>query len=100
MLSKTEIIQILKKELPNLRERYNVKRIGIFGSVAQNTFNEESDIDLFLEFEKPIGFKFIRLFDYLENLLDSKVDILTPEGIRSIRVKSVSDDIQRGIIYV
>ncbi|MBE2240281.1 MAG: nucleotidyltransferase domain-containing protein [Caldilineaceae bacterium] len=52
---------------------YGVKRIGLFGSFASGTANEASDIDVIVEFQRPIGFKFIELVDYLERLLRREV---------------------------
>lgn len=100
MLTKEEIIKILKKELPYLRAIFGVKRIGLFGSSAKGIQREDSDVDLVVEFEKPIGLKFIELSDYIEKVLGKKVDILTPAGIKSIRVKKVAEDIKKNIVYV
>ena len=52
-----------------------------------------------VEFDSPIGLEFIDLANYLEEKLGRSVDILTPDGIGSIRVKSVAQDIKRSIIY-
>ncbi len=100
MLTKKEIITILKNELPYLRDIFGVKRIGIFGSSAKGIQREDSDVDLIVEFEKLIGLKFIELSDYIEKILGKKVDILTPAGIHSIRVKKIADDIKKSIVYV
>jgi predicted nucleotidyltransferase len=100
VLTKEEIITILKKELPYLKAIFGVKRIGIFGSFAKGIQKEESDLDLVIEFEKPIGLKFVELSDYIESKLGKKVDILTPAGIKSIRIKKVAEDIKKSIVYV
>lgn len=100
MLTKKEIITILKKELPYLRDIFGVKRIGLFGSSAKGIQREDSDVDLVVEFEKPIGLKFIELSEHIENILGRKVDILTPAGIKSIRIKKVAEDIKKSIVYV
>lgn len=47
----------------------------MFGSFAKGTANEDSDVDMVVEFERPIGFKFVELVDYLEALLDKEVDV-------------------------
>jgi len=44
-----------------------------------------------MEFEKPIGLKFFELSEHIEKVLGKKVDILTPAGIKSIRVKKVAE---------
>jgi len=95
-----EIIEKIKMNYPYLSSEFGVKKIGIFGSVAKHTHSETSDIDVVVEFERPIGLKFIMLAEYMENLLGRKVDVLTKEGIRNIRVKNISSDIQNNIIYV
>jgi len=100
MIDKNAIIDILIKEFPKLRNDFKVKQIGLFGSYAQNQANEDSDIDLIIEFYEPIGLKFIQLCDYLENLFKKRVDVLTPEGLKSIRVKKVVDNILNSIEYV
>ncbi len=100
MLTKKEIITILKNELPYLRAIFGVRRIGLFGSSAKGIQREDSDVDLVVEFEKPIGLKFIELSEHIENILGRKVDILTPAGIKSIRIKKVAEDIKKSIVYV
>lgn len=100
MLTKQKITALLRKELPHLRSIFGVKRIGIFGSYSKGVQKEDSDVDLIVEFERPIGLKFFELSEYIENLLGKKVDILTPAGIKSIRLKDVAENIKKSIVYV
>jgi hypothetical protein len=100
MITKEFIIETIIIEFPILRNEFKVKQIGLFGSYSQNLADEQSDIDLIIEFSEPIGLKFIQLCDYLENLFHKKVDILTPDGLKSIRVKSVVDNILKTVEYV
>jgi len=100
MLKKDNIIHILLKELPALRASYHVKRIGLFGSFVEDKADEKSDIDLIIEFEKPIGLKFIELCDYLESIFNRRVDVLTPDGLENIRIKEISDNILKNVMYV
>ena len=95
-----EIIEKLESHYPYLSSEYGIKRIGVFGSVAKQSEREESDIDLIVEFDRPIGLKFMSLVEYMEKLLGRKVDILTKDGIRNIRVKRISIEIEKDIIYV
>lgn len=95
-LNKDKIINILKKQFPFLSEKYHLKKIGLFGSYAQNLNTEKSDVDLIVDFEKPIGLDFIELGDYLENLLDRKVDLITNEGLKNSKLNLNNDQ----IIYV
>ena len=100
MITRKEIIAILRRESPHLKTIFGVKRIGIFGSYSKGVQKEDSDVDLIVEFERPIGLKFFELSEYIENLLGKKVDILTPAGIKSIRVKEVAENIKKSIVYV
>ena len=100
MSYRDEIIEKIKSQYPYLSSEFGVKRIGLFGSVAKQSEDKDSDIDIIIEFDRPIGFKFMLLADYMEKLFNRKVDILTKEGIRNIRVKKVSMNIEKDIIYV
>lgn len=100
MSTQKEVIEILRRNFPHLMDNYGLKRIGPFGSFAKGVDKEDSDIDILVEFEKPIGLKFIEFGEYIEKLLGRKVDILTPEGMKSIRLKKVARDIERSVLYV
>jgi len=76
------------------------RKWGFFGSFAKGTAEATSDVDIIVEFERPIGFKFVELAEYLEHLLGRKVDVLTPAGLRGIRVSRVAQDITESIVYV
>jgi hypothetical protein len=100
MLTRAKIIKTIKNEKPHLAAEFNVKKIGLFGSFAKGKQTGKSDIDIIIEFSKPIGFKFLELCNYLEKKLWGKVDVLTPEGIRGIRLKHIAKSIRSNIIYV
>jgi predicted nucleotidyltransferase len=60
-----------------------VKSLAIFGSVARNEAKADSDIDILVEFSRPAGlFDFVTLKDYLENLLERPVDLVTHDALR------------------
>jgi predicted nucleotidyltransferase len=100
MLTKEAITKMLREKYPYLAAEYGVKRIGLFGSYAKDIPTEASDIDLVVEFERPLGFKFIELSEYLERLLGQEVDILTPAGIQGIRIDHIAQSIEENIVYV
>ena len=85
-MTRENLVQVLKNERPYLSSEYGVSKIGFFGSYAKDQADETSDIDIFVEFERPIGFRFLDLVDYLETVLGRKVDVLTPAGIQNIRI--------------
>jgi len=100
MKNKEEITRILKDNYPYLASEYGVKRIGLFGSYSRDIPDENSDIDLIVEFDRPIGFRFTELAEYLENILGKSVDIVTPAGLQGIRIKEVADSIRESTLYV
>lgn len=94
------IVSRLREKELFLQNEYGVKRIGLFGSFAHGTATEESDVDMVVEFERPIGFRFMELVDYLEDLLEKDVDVLTPAGVQNIRVNGVAKNIMESLVYV
>jgi predicted nucleotidyltransferase len=97
MRTKEEIIKILKDELPYLKENFNVKSIGLFGSYVRDEQKDKSDIDLLVEFSKPIGFfKFIELEEYLSKKLGIEVDLVTPDALKPM----IKPQIMREVVYV
>ena len=99
-MDKGEIIRLIRENYSVLRTEYGVSRIGIFGSLVKGTMTEDSDLDIVVEFNRPIGFKFIRLIKYLEDLFGKKVDVITKDGLENIRVKEVAKNIEKDLIYV
>ena len=90
------IKEILRSSEDLLKTKYRVRSLAIFGSYARGDQQATSDVDLLVEFEKPIGgFAFIELADQLEDLLGMKVDLLTPEMIRKnlLLKKSIEEDL-------
>jgi hypothetical protein len=102
--TREEILQILKKELPYLQEKYGVERIAIYGSFAKGTQTKESDIDILVRLVKPLGLKFIELAYHLEKLLGRKVDLTTFDNLqRSMetpRYRHIVSDIEGTLSYV
>ncbi len=83
MSSFDSVQAILAKHKQTLELEYQVTKIGIFGSVARGEQQLESDIDMLVEFsEVPDFFQFLRLEEYLESLLGSKVDLVRPNALR------------------
>jgi len=82
MLNKETLSERLKEYKPILREKYYVERIGFFGSFARDEQKMDSDIDMLVEFSQPVGFEFIDLKYYLEELFQRKVDLVTPNALK------------------
>ena len=100
MLTRDQIVKILQREQAYLAAEFGVSRIGLFGSYAQGQPDVASDIDLLVEFERPVGFRFLDLADYLEKVLGRPVDLLTPSGIQNIRIHKIAQSITENTVYV
>lgn len=99
-MTKKTILEVLREEYPYLASEYGVKRLGVFGSQAKGLAAEASDVDLVVEFARPIGFRFVEFAEYLESLLGKSVDVLTPAGIQGIRIERIARSIQESVVYV
>jgi predicted nucleotidyltransferase len=98
MMDIETILKILKEHQEGYREKYGVVILGVFGSYAREEQTKESDIDILVKLEKPIGLKFFELWDELEKLLGCKVDLLT---IDSVKQKPLLwESIKEDIVYV
>ncbi len=82
MITKSEILTKLIELKPFLYNEYAVKEIGLFGSYSDDSFTEESDIDILVELERPIGWKFFSLELYLEGVFNKKIDLVTKNAIK------------------
>ena len=89
----TEIKFLLESNKQEMISKYHIKRIGIFGSAARGEATELSDVDILVEFEKPIGLDFVLLGDELEELLGVKVDLVTPNAIRPDMFQDIKNDL-------
>ena len=97
MKKKEEILKILNAECSYLNQTYGVKNIGLFGSYSRGKERPDSDLDLLIEFERPIGFfKFIELEDYLTEKLGIKVELVTKDALKPL----LRPQIMKDIIYV
>ena len=79
----TNIQDLLHQNNEFLKGTFGVKQIGVFGSHARETaVPHVSDIDILVEFSRPIGWEIVDLHAYLENLLGQKVDLVTINALK------------------
>ena len=92
-----DIKEIISSHMEILTKGYHVKNIGIFGSFVRKEASEESDIDILVEFSQPIGLiEFIRLEEYLHEILGIKVDLVAKDGIKP----GLEGHIVREVVFV
>ena len=91
-----QISNIISKNKEELRRKYKISRIGIFGSFSRNEATKESDVDILVEFSEPIGLDFVLLAEELEFLLGNKVDLVSSKAVKPRLKKYIEED----LIYV
>ena len=85
VLNLKRITNILEKRKEELKEKYGVKKIGIFGSYVREEYKEKSDLDILVEFEEDakIGLlKFVNMENYLSELIGVKVDLVEKSALK------------------
>jgi len=93
-MEKDEVIKILKSLKKDLKEKYNVKGIGIFGSLTRGEQKETSDIDILVEFgENADLFNLVGLAIFLEGKLNQKVDVVPKKVLREEIRESVLKEV-------
>ncbi len=95
MKTRKEIEETLKRYKPFLREKFKVKEIGIFGSYVRGEESEKSDVDILVEFYAPIGWEFIDLKEFLEEILGREVDLVTVGALKP----QLRDKILKEVVY-
>jgi hypothetical protein len=81
-MKKEIALKILQNHLPNLQSKYPIDQLGIFGSVTRGENGPESDLDVLVHFNGPIGFEIVDLAHELEGLLNCPVDLVSQKGIK------------------
>jgi len=83
MQSLDEIKRSLTTQKSMLQNKYNINRLGIFGSYVRGEQKSESDLDILIDYEEaPSLFTLIEIENQLSELLGMKVDLVTRKGIK------------------
>jgi uncharacterized protein len=90
------VLYRLQRSKERLFQKYALKSMALFGSYARNEARKESDIDILVEFSKPVGFEFIDLAVELEEMLEHKVDLVSKKGVKPQMLPFIEKD----LIYV
>jgi uncharacterized protein len=97
MRSQSEILDQLREMMAELSIQYHVRTIGIFGSYSKERQTQESDLDLVVEFDQPIGMlAFVHLKDRIADRLGIRVDLVTPDGLHPL----IRDRVLHEVVYV
>jgi predicted nucleotidyltransferase len=93
MTTLSDIRNTLQSNKQRLSEKYGVSIMAIFGSYGRGQQREDSDVDILVDFQKPIGIEFIDLADELEMLLHRKVDLVSLKGIKPIYYQNIEHEL-------
>ena len=92
-IDKTNHLNYLKEHYSEFKNKYNVEKIGLFGSYARDEATENSDIDIFVKM-KPSLFDMVAIKEQIENDLNRKVDIIREhKNIKPIFLKMIQKDL-------
>jgi predicted nucleotidyltransferase len=93
-----EIKRIIAEHKEEIRQKYGIVILGVFGSYARGEQKETSDVDILVKVERPLGLKFITAKLELERLLGLKVDLVSINAVKQkpLLWKSIEED----LIYV
>ena len=96
-MNRDEVIDFLKKNKRDLKTRFGVTKIGLFGSYARGEARNDSDIDIIVEIEGDRIFrKFFALESYLKDQLKKEIDLGTESALKPIARQQIAKE----IIYV
>jgi len=89
-----DIRRTLRERLPELRVRYGIKSLGIFGSYVRGEATSRSDLDVLVEFERtPTLFEFAELEEYLTAALGVRVELVSGKALRGARGERVREEV-------
>lgn len=90
------ILEQLKKIKPVLSEKYGLTELALFGSYSRQEQNDESDIDIFVNYQNPMGMRFFDMVYELENIFkEKKIQVISKNGIKP----NYFDRIKSDLIY-
>jgi predicted nucleotidyltransferase len=96
MLTKLEIENKLQEIKPVLTDKFHVSSIGYFGSYSTGQQNEQSDLDLLVEFSEPVGWEFFTLERFLEQTMGLRVDLVTRNSLK----EQIKESILKQVRYI
>ncbi|HYW33514.1 MAG TPA: nucleotidyltransferase family protein [Candidatus Bathyarchaeia archaeon] len=83
MTDRTPLLELLHRALPALKERYPIRSLGLFGSFARGDMSESSDLDILVDFARPVSLsRFLALEEELGQLTGRNVDLVSRESLK------------------
>lgn len=95
-MNRASILALLRERRADIAARFGARQIGLFGSAARDELRPDSDIDVLVEFDGPASYDgYFELRDYLEQLFDRPVDLVTQKGLKPRARRHVERDLIR-----
>jgi len=95
-MKQDDVLQILKQKNAEITDQFGVRSLSLFGSGARNEAGSSSDVDLLVEFSRPVGyFGLFALQDYLKKLLGCSVDLGTPDSLKPYMRERIQGELIR-----
>ncbi|MBL1274675.1 MAG: nucleotidyltransferase family protein [Ectothiorhodospiraceae bacterium] len=95
-MKRTQVLEMLKARTNELRKRFHISYLDIFGSVARDEASLDSDVEILVVFEEPPGlFGFVQLKKSLEEMLSCQVDLVTKNALKPQLRDSILKDFIR-----
>ena len=93
MKTRAEVLEILRKEKPELVRRYGLKRLALFGSYAREDQREDSDVDILVEIDPQVGLGFVELADQIEDALGIRTEVVSRRAIKPRYWEIIKEDL-------
>lgn len=95
-MDRSAILRLLSDHATEIRERFQTEKLALFGSAARDELRDDSDVDVLVQFEGGSSAeRYFGLKDYLEALLDRRVDLVTESGLKPRARSHVERDLIR-----
>lgn len=93
-LDRAKVLEILAAIKPTLERQYHVAEIGLFGSYARGEEQKASDVDILVEFARPVGmFKFLELEEFLGTKIGKRVDLVSRKALKPYIGRKILEEV-------
>jgi predicted nucleotidyltransferase len=95
-MTRDRVLAILREQRPLIAQRFRTRELALFGSAARDELRSDSDIDILVDFDGPATVDgYFGLKDYLEEVLQRPVDLVTASGLKPRARLQVERDLIR-----
>jgi predicted nucleotidyltransferase len=97
MINRETVLECLRSALPDLKRQWPIRSLGVFGSMVRDDARDESDVDILVEFEHPVGLvAFFGLEDALEKVAGRRVDLVSRAALKPY----IAQNVMREVVWL